>query len=410
MKKKLLALFTCFAMVFCLSACSSGTNYSIRSANTKTNSVTKPAVQSTPSTTAKKTPVTTSKPAATGPMVGISMPSRKLLRWSHDGAYLNRAFAKAGFQTILKFANDDPKQQINDIQDMISGGAKVIIVGAIDAGALDDVLKNAVNSKISVIAYDRLIKSEAAEYLVTFDNLMVGTMQGQYVADTLGLDKNAGPFNIEFTTGDMGDANSDFYFSGAYDVLKPYIDSGKVKIPSGQNTCEKVSTAGWDTETAKQRAAEIIKSKYSDGTKLDAWVCANDSTALGVAAAIAENYKGKNTVIVTGQDGEDGALKNIADGLQSMTVYKMQSNEAVVTFDLAKMLLNGLTPDESLITTGNWVFDVTYDTTSYENTPGHACTSYLLKPVVITADNMEEELLETGNFIKGDDGYLRAAG
>lgn len=407
MKKKFLAIFTCLAMLLCLTACSSKRKTHITTKNRTTASSKAPAPVKTPVAKPNaQTPANnTTDPNA--PIVGISMPSRKLLRWSHDGAYLNRAFAGAGFQTILKFADDKPEQQIEDIQDMIDGNAKVIIVSAIDSGSLDDVLDKANAKNIPVVAYDRLIKNDAVEYIVTFDNLACGTLQGEFVADALKLETAAGPFNIEFTTGDITDANADFYFTGAYNVLKPYIDSGKVKILSGENTLEKVATAGWDTNTAKDRAAGIIKKNYS-GTKLDAWVCANDSTALGIADAISENYSGSNSVIVTGQDGEEAALKNIVDGKQSMTVYKMVSNEAIVTKDLVEMIIKGLVPDENLIETSDWIFEVTYDTESYKTSETKACTAYLLMPDVVTVDNMDEKLIDTGNFIRDENGYLKS--
>ena len=93
----------------------------------------------------------------------------------------------------------------------------------------------------------------------------------------------------------------------------------------------------------------ILASYYADGTQLDVALCSNDSTALGVTQAIESDYAGDNTVLITGQDGDEANLANIVDGKQSMTVYKAVANEAVVTLDLAKAMLAGDTIDESLI-------------------------------------------------------------
>lgn len=152
------------------------------------------------------------------------------------------------------------------------------------------------------------------------------------------------------------------------------------------------------------RAQNVLSSFYADGKQLDVWLCSNDSTALGVAKAITSDYKGTNSVIITGQDGDEANLKNIVDGIQSMTVYKNVSNEAVVTLELAKAMLSGDTIDESLLEK----FDVecSYDTESYETSEGTKCPSFLLVPNVITKDNLDD-LVDTGLYTKDGD-YLKA--
>ena len=91
--------------------------------------------------------------------------------------------------------------------------------------------------EVPVVAYDRLImNTNAVTYYVTFDNKEVGRMQGSYVRDKLDLDNSRGTFNIEFLSGDIADNNSKYVYDGAYEVLKDYIASGKVIIPSGMTT------------------------------------------------------------------------------------------------------------------------------------------------------------------------------
>ena len=154
-----------------------------------------------------------------------------------------------------------------------------------------------------------------------------------------------------------------------------------------------------------KRFQNILASYYSDGTVLDVALCSNDSTALGVAQAIETDYAGDNTVLVTGQDGDEANLANIVDGKQTMTVYKAVANEAVATLDLGDALLNGETPDEGLIAASNWDFDCAYDTSSYDNGTG-IIPSYLLVPTVVTKDNMVEELVTPGYYTQDDAGYL----
>ena len=395
--KKTLALILAACMSFSLVACGGGGE----------NSTPNPGSQSTGGSQTSGSQTTTGGDAA-GKTVGIAMPTQSLERWNRDGAYLDEQFKAAGYKTIVTYSDNKNEQQVNDIQNMLSQGVDLLIIAAIDGNGLNTVMNDAGASNIPVIAYDRLIMNDNVSYYVSFDNYTVGKLQGTYVKDTLDLDNAAGPFNIEFTGGDPADNNAPFFFNGAMDTLKPYIDSGKLNVVSGQTEFSVVGTEQWKTEAALNRAQNVLASYYSDGTKLDAWLCSNDSTALGVTQAVLSDYAGGNSVIITGQDGDVANLRNIKDGVQSMTVYKAVANEAVVTLDLAKAILDGKTADASLISGAGWSFDCAYDTDSYETTPGNKCPSFLLVPDVVTADNMEEKLVTPGYYKVGADGYLEA--
>ena len=395
--KKTLALILAACMSFSLVACGGGGE----------NSTPNPGSQSTGGSQTSGSQTTTGGDAA-GKTVGIAMPTQSLERWNRDGAYLDEQFKAAGYKTIVTYSDNKNEQQVNDIQNMLSQGVDLLIIAAIDGNGLNTVMNDAGAANIPVIAYDRLIMNDNVSYYVSFDNYTVGKLQGTYVKDTLDLDNAAGPFNIEFTGGDPADNNAPFFFNGAMDTLKPYIDSGKLNVVSGQTEFSVVGTEQWKTEAALNRAQNVLASYYSDGTKLDAWLCSNDSTALGVTQAVTSDYAGDNKVIITGQDGDVANLRNIKDGVQSMTVYKAVANEAVVTLDLAKAILDGKTADESLISASGWGFDCAFDTESYETTPGNKCPSFLLVPDVVTADNMEEKLVTPGYYKVGADGYLEA--
>jgi len=348
--------------------------------------------------------------SAAGGKIGIAMPTKSLERWNRDGSYLKEQFESAGYEVELTYSDNDVTQQVNDIENLISDGVSILIVAAIDGESLTNVLDSADEKGIPVISYDRLIRNtKAVDYYVSFDNYTVGVLQAQYVIDTLKLDvkDTSKSYNIEFTAGDPADNNAGFFFNGAYDTLKPYIDAGILKTPSGQTTFETVATPSWDTTTAMNRMQNILASYYSDGTQLDIALCSNDSTALGVTQAIESDYAGKNQPIITGQDGDEANLKNIVDGKQSMTVYKAVANEAVVTLALAQSILKGETPDESL--TSQFDCECAYDTKSYDNGTG-IIPSYLLTPTVVTKDNIKEQLVDTGYYTMGTDGYPVAVG
>lgn len=392
--KKSLALFVALMMALSLAACGGSSSSA--------------AASSAPA------PASTASSMATtgGGKVGIAMPTKSLERWNRDGSFLQKQFESKGCEVELVYSDNDVNQQVNDIENLIADKVNLLVIAAIDGESLSNVLDSADEAGIPVISYDRLImNTKAIDYYVSFDNYTVGKLQGEFVVDTLKLDlkDTSKTYNIEFTAGDPADNNAGFFFNGAFDVLKPYIDAGILKVPSGQTAFEQVATASWSTDTAMSRMQNILGSYYSDGTVLDVALCSNDSTALGVTQAIESDYAGSNQPIITGQDGDEANLANIVDGKQSMTVYKAVANEAVVTLDVGMAIMNGETPDEGLISSAGWKFDCTYDTKSYDNNTG-IIPSYLLVPTVVTKDNIQTELVDTGYYTMDSNGYPKAAG
>ena len=392
--KKILALVLTLAMVLSLAACGAGAAPAESAAEAAGSAAASAAEEA-------------AAPAADGAKtVGIAMPTKSLERWNRDGDYLKAQFEAAGYAVELKYSDNDTDQQNNDIQAMIADKVDLLIIAAIDGDSLSQTLADAKSAGIPVIAYDRLImNTDAVSYYVSFDNYTVGVLQGEFVKNALDLDNAAGPFNIEFTAGDPADNNAGYFFNGAYDTLKPYIDEGKLVIPSGKTTFEQVATPIWSTDTALENMQNTLASYYSDGTVLDVALCSNDSTALGVAQAITSDYAGDNTPIVTGQDGDIANLRNIVDGIQTMTVYKNVSDEAGVTLDVAKAILEGKTPDGSLQLSA----EAAYDTSSYDNGTG-IIPSFLLVPWTVTKDDLQK-LVDTGLYQwDSENKYLESVG
>jgi len=316
--------------------------------------------------------------------VGVSMPTKDLQRWNQDGDNMKKELEAAGFEVDLQYANNDVATQLSQVENMINSGCKVLVIAAIEGSSLGTALDKAAAKKIPVIAYDRLLMDNAnVDYYATFDNYMVGTIQGQYVVDTLDLDNAAGPFNIEFTAGDPGDNNAGFFFNGAYDVLKPYIESGKLNVVSGESTFEQVATPSWKTETAQARAENILSSNYANGTNVDVWLCSNDSTALGVENALAANYTGTYPII-TGQDCDIANVKNMLAGKQSMSVFKDTRTLASQVVKMVTQILNGQTVEVN-------------DTTTYDNGK-KVVPSYLCSPVFADASNYQKILIDSGYY------------
>ncbi|MEG1470815.1 MAG: sugar ABC transporter substrate-binding protein [Clostridia bacterium] len=314
--------------------------------------------------------------------IGVAMPTQSLQRWNQDGENMKKQLEDAGFTVNLQYANNEVATQVSQLENMILDECQLLVVASIDGSALGTVLAQAKEANIPVIAYDRLIMdTDAISYYTTFDNYSVGTIQGNYVKDTLDLDNAEGPFNMEFFAGSPDDNNARFFFQGAFDVLKPYIDSGKLVVKSGQVEFEAIATPSWSSEKAQARMDNLIAANYADGTKLDVVLCSNDSTALGATnSLVAAGFE--TLPIITGMDCDVANVKNMVKGLQSMSVFKDTRTLAAETVKMVTAIMKGETPE-----TNN-----TYDNNVFK------VPSYLCVPVFADASNYEELLVKSGYY------------
>ena len=326
--------------------------------------------------------------SAGGGKIGVAMPTKDLQRWNQDGSNMEAQLKEAGYEVDLQYASNDIATQVSQIENMINSGCQLLVIASIDGDSLGTVLAQAKEKNIPVIAYDRLImNSDAVSYYATFDNYMVGTKQGEYIKEKLDLENAAGPFNIEIVTGDPGDNNARYFYGGAMDVLKPYIDEGKLVVKSGQIDFETVATANWSTETAQSRMDAIISANYADGTKLDAVLCSNDSTALGVTNSLEANYTGE-WPIITGQDCDIANVKNMIAGKQSMSIFKDTRTLASKVVEMVDAIMKG---GEAPVN----------DKETYDNGTG-VIPSYLCEPVFADANNYKELLVDSGYYTEAD--------
>jgi len=316
--------------------------------------------------------------------VGVAMPTQSLQRWNQDGANMKAQLEAAGYEVDLQYANNDVAAQVSQIENMLLGGAEVLVIASIDGGALDTVLGLAKDAGVPVIAYDRLLTGTAnVDYYTTFDNYGVGVIQGQYIVEKFDLENTDKVYNIEFTAGSPDDNNAGLFFAGAFDTVKPYLDAGKLVCVSGQTEFEVVATPAWKSETAQARMDNILTGFYADGTKLDICLCSNDSTALGVTNSLVNfGYTAEDIPVITGQDCDVNNVKNMIAGLQAMSVFKDTRTLAAQTVQMVTDILEGKTP-ETNATYANGVMDV----------PAFNCT-----PVFADLGNYEELLLESGYY------------
>ena len=271
---------------------------------------------------------------------------------------------------------------------MITKGAKALVIAAIDGTTLTDTLQKAADAGIKVFSYDRLIRnSPNVDYYAAFDNYKVGVAQAQSIIDSLQLDTAAGPFNIELFAGSPDDNNAGFFFNGAMDTLKPFFDSGKLVVQSGETKFpEQVGTLRWSGDAAQARMDNILSSKYAD-KKVDAVLSPYDGISRGIIASLKQvGYytADKPGPIVTGQDAELPSVKSILAGEQTSTVFK---DTRLLAAQVAKMVNQLLAGQEVEVN----------DTTTYENGV-KTVPSYLLPVVSVTKDNVTQALVDTGYY------------
>ena len=117
--------------------------------------------------------------AQSKPSIGIAMPTKSSARWIDDGNNIVKVLKERGYGTDLQYAEDDIPNQLSQVENMVTKGAKVLVIAAIDGTTLSDVLKQAKAKGITVIAYDRLIRDTPnVDYYATFDNFQVGILAG----------------------------------------------------------------------------------------------------------------------------------------------------------------------------------------------------------------------------------------
>jgi len=322
-------------------------------------------------------------------LVGVVMPTRSEERWNKDGQAVKAGLEKLGYTVDLQFSDDDIPTQVRQIDDMISKGVKALVIASIDGSALSNQLANAKAAKIPVISYDRLLmQSPNVDYYVSFDNYKVGMQMGDILINGLKLAQAtaAKPVIIELFAGSPDDNNSVGFYQGAMDKLKPFFDSGVVKVPSGQIDRAVVGTLRWDAAEAQKRMENLLSAYYSGDVVLNGILSPYDPISLAcLEACKAVGYgstPGKPLPLVGGQDCIVASCKSILAGEQYATVLKDTRSLGAATVTLVDNIMQGKQ------ITG-------LDTTSYNN-GAKIVPSLLLDSVIVTKDNLKAAVIDTG--------------
>ena len=322
----------------------------------------------------------------------VSMPTKSLERWNRDGSNLDAQLRELGFDTSVQYADNKTDMQISQIQNMVTQDVDVMVIAPIDGTVLAPVIEQAKAKGIPVISYDRLIEgSDGVNYYVSFDNFRVGEMQGEFLEEKLQLATRSEPANIELFGGSPDDPNAAQFFAGAWSVLQPYFEDGTLKSPSGKvpadaSGWQQIGILGWDSAKAQSEMQTRLNSFYTGGQTLDAVLSPNDSLALGIEQALEARgfVPGQTWPLVTGQDADRANVLNMLDGKQAMTVWKDTRELGERTATMVDQIVH----DQEVETTPG---------KDYDNGTGLIPT-FLLTPVVVTADNVDSTLIERGFY------------
>ena len=323
-------------------------------------------------------------------LIGISMPTKSSTRWISDGESMVKEFKAKGYDTDLQYAEDDIPNQLAQIENLVTKGAKVLIIAAVDGSTMSDVLQKAHDKGVKVFSYDRLItKTPNVDYYTTFDNFGVGVLQANsLVAGLKERFPSVKPWNVELFGGSPDDTNAGYFYNGAMSVLDPMIKDGSIKIGSGQMGMDKVGTLRWDGAVAQARMDNLLSKTYTKD-KVNGVLSPYDGLSRGIISSLkGVGYApGKDFPIVTGQDAEVPSVKAMMAGEQYSTVFKDTRELAKVTAEMVDTVMQGKEPKIN-------------DTKTYNNGV-KVVPSFLLTPHSVGKGDIQAALVDSG-YIAAD--------
>ncbi len=303
--------------------------------------------------------------------IGLSLPTQREERWVRDGQEFQKAAAESGQVEIkMQISDNDAAKQLSQCENLIAQGIDVLVIAPHDAASAASIVEKARASDIPVVSYDRLILNSDLDLYVSFDNVKVGAIQGEY------LTKLVPKGNYIVLAGSPTDNNAKLYREGAMQSIQPLADSGAVKIVMDQ----------WVKDWKPSEAMSLVENALTaNKNNIQGILAPNDGCAGGAIQALAaQGLAGK--VPVTGQDAEVAAAQRIVQGTQTMTVFKDTRAQAREAFKAALALASGQKPEVNGAV-NNGKMDV---------------PSFLLTPVAVDKANIDAVLIDSGYLTKAD--------
>lgn len=326
----------------------------------------------------------------TGQKIGLCMPTQSAERWINDANNMKKRLEEKGYKVDVQFAEDDPQTQVSQVENFVAQSVDCLVIAAVDSGVLVNAEEQAKDAGIPVIAYDRLLmNTDAVSYYATFDNVGVGRTIANYIKEKKELEKakeEGKSYTIEFFMGSPDDNNAVLLYQGIMEVLQPYLDDGTLVCESGRTSFEETSILRWSQETAQANCENILTANYADG-KLDIACSAYDGFSYGIKAALlGAGYEvgSEDWPLITGQDSDVMAVKNIIEGSQTMSIYKDTRLLAEKCSAMIDAVLKGTEPEinnEDEYNNGNKVVP-----------------TYMCEPQAVDKDNYKELLIDGGYY------------
>ena len=385
--KKFLALLLALVMTLALAACGGSGNTPANNGGNSGNSGN--ASDAGGNSGGEDTTEPAGEQVGAGKVIGIAMPTQSSERWINDGANMKAQLEALGYEVQLQYAEDDPQTQVSQVEGFVAQQVDCLVIAAIDGGPLVPVEEQAKAAGIPVIAYDRLLKdTDAVKYYASFDNEGVGTAIGQYIKDAKDLEaaRAAGEsYTIEFFMGSPDDNNAVLLHKGIMGVLEEYLNDGTLVCKTGRTSFDDTCILRWSQETAQQMCENYLSGYYAD-EPLDIACSAFDGFSYGIRSALesAGYTVGENWPLITGQDAELMAVKNIISGHQTMSIYKDTRLLAEKCVGMINAVISGTEPEIN-------------DTSTYDNGV-FVVPSYLCTPVAVDVNNYEEIIVEGGYY------------
>ncbi|EKK3979342.1 D-xylose ABC transporter substrate-binding protein [Cronobacter sakazakii] len=302
--------------------------------------------------------------------IGMAIDDLRLERWQKDRDIFVSKAESLGAKVFVQSANGNEETQMSQIENMINRGVDVLVIIPYNGQVLSNVVAEAKREGIKVLAYDRMINNADIDFYISFDNEKVGELQAQSLVDKVPQG------NYFLMGGSPVDNNARLFRDGQMKVLKPFIDSGKIKVVGDQ----------WVDGWLPENALKIMENALTaNNNKIDAVVASNDATAGGAIQALsAQGLAGK--VAISGQDADLAGIKRIIAGTQTMTVYKPITQLANTAAEVAVELGNDKQP-KSDATLNNGLKEV---------------PARLLTPIKVDKSNIESTVIKDGFHKKSE--------